>query len=103
MSLIIVVYCINLLIYIATFGNLGRPYVMEDQLPHGGSITKSGFDIPYYNPGIYSILAIISWIQFIFFISFNMILDHGPTISAEEAKPPLAEEDLHCIEVINHD
>lgn len=55
-------------IRIARNHQIGMCYNQEDQLEHGGMIFKTGRKIGFYNP------------------------DHGPTVSAEEAKPPIPPE-----------
>jgi hypothetical protein len=61
-------------IRIARHHKIGMCYEQEDQLPHGGMIFKTGRIIPFYNP------------------------DHGPTVSDEEAKPPIPVELLPVTE-----
>ena len=52
-------------IRIAQFAKLGRSYEPSEQIEHGGMIFSGGHKIPFYNP------------------------DHGPTVSDEQAKPPV--------------
>lgn len=55
-------------------GRVGLCYDPKDQLPHGGLVFTGGPKIPFYHP------------------------DHGPTISAELAKPPIPYELRHLTE-----
>lgn len=59
-------------IRIARFGKLGMSYQPEEQIEHGGMIFPGGHQIPFYNP------------------------DHGPTVNAAQAKPPVP---LHLLTV----
>lgn len=55
-------------ILIARYATFGKSYEPSQQIKHGGSIFTSGRQIPNYHP------------------------DHGPTISDEEAEPPIPKE-----------
>ena len=70
---------------IAKNAKFGRCFVQEEQIEHGGMIFYNGHKIPNYTP------------------------DHGPTVSTEEAEPPIPEfllplterwlDPLHGVEV----
>ena len=55
-------------IRIAKFAKFGNAYEPSEQLQHGGSLFKNGYNIPFYNP------------------------DHGPTVPEEDAQPPIPDE-----------
>lgn len=59
---------------IARNSSFGVSYDHSQQIPHGGSIFYNGHKIPFYNP------------------------DHGPTVSAAEAEPPIPKELLPITE-----
>jgi hypothetical protein len=59
---------------IARYHTIGRSYLPEEQIPHGGMVFKGGYDIPNYNP------------------------DHGPTVPPEEVDPPIPRELLPITE-----
>lgn len=52
-------------IQIAHFGRLGMSYDPLEQIEHGGMLFPGGVQVPFYHP------------------------DHGPTVSAEQAMPPV--------------
>lgn len=62
-------------IRIARFHHIGNCFEPSEQVDHGGMIFKTGKQIPFYHP------------------------DHGPTVSDEEAKPPIPEELLPITEM----
>lgn len=62
----------------AKYSKFGNCYEPSEQIPHGGMIFPSGHKIPNYNP------------------------DHGPTVSDEEAEPPIPDFLRPITEVISN-
>lgn len=87
----------TLSLYVAKYGTLGNAYEPSEQIAHGGGIFTGRAPIPFYNPGNNKNNNIC-----FFLLIFLCALDHGPTVSEEEAKPPIPEYLRPITEVINN-